>query len=69
MRNEINPARKGGWLFLKAVITDNRVGDKAGALALYQSFLTQYPTHPLAKQATARVDALTKLLKTEQVAA
>jgi len=65
MRNEMNPARKGGWLFLQAVITENRIGDKAGALALYKDFITQYPIHPLTKQAKARVEALSKLPKTE----
>jgi len=68
MRSEINPARKGGWLFLEAVITEGRIGDKAGALALYKSFLTQYPTHPLAKQAKSRVEALSKQPKTEPAA-
>lgn len=60
MRNEINPARKGGWLFLQAVITETRLEDKTGALDLYKQFLTQYPTHPLAKQAKSRVEALQK---------
>lgn len=51
---EPSPARKGSWLYLKAVMVEDRLKDVRQALSLYDHFLLQYPNHPLTKFAKAR---------------
>ncbi|GEM_PF-1275501 len=43
--------KQGQWLLFKAVITERRLRNKAGALAIYQDFLGRFPSHPLVKMA------------------
>ncbi|MBI4430118.1 MAG: tetratricopeptide repeat protein [Candidatus Omnitrophica bacterium] len=59
MEKETVTTRKGSWLFLKALIAENRLGDKQQAQSLFESFLKEYPQHPLVKLARTRLDGLT----------
>jgi len=58
MEKETVTTRKGSWLFLKALIAENRLGDKEQAQTLFQAFLKDYPSHPLAKLAKTHLDGL-----------
>jgi pentatricopeptide repeat protein len=58
LAKETSPERKGNWFFLKAVVTENRLQNRAAALELYKSFLAQYPNHPLTELAKTRQDSL-----------
>ncbi len=58
--DEKNPEKKGQWMFLKALITENRMKDKQRAVVLYHDFLTQYPGHPLSQLAKTHQDLLSK---------
>ena len=60
LQDETVEERKGRWLFLKALITENRLQDRERAMALYQDFLTQYPSHPLSQLARNHQDVLSK---------
>jgi len=44
---EKNADRRGRWMFLKAMVTQNRLKDKEQATALFNDFLTDYPEHSL----------------------
>lgn len=59
MEKETVSTRKGSWLFLKALIAENRLGDKQQAQSLFEAFLKEYPSHPLAKLAKTHLDGLT----------
>ncbi|MDP3919588.1 MAG: tetratricopeptide repeat protein [Candidatus Omnitrophota bacterium] len=48
---EEGEARKGRWLFLEALLTQNRLKDDGKAADLYRTFLAKYPEHPLAARA------------------
>ena len=48
---ETDDIRKGRWLFLKALITQNRLKDRERALQLYHDFLSEYPDHELTRLA------------------
>lgn len=52
------PEKKGRWLFLKALLTQNRLKDKAQAEKLYQRFLSEYPNHTLTSRAQKQLDLL-----------
>ena len=58
MSQEKSEVKKGEWLFLKAVVIENRLKDSAQAISLYHDFLTQYPGHPLSKLAKSRIEVL-----------
>lgn len=58
IEREESTLRKGSWHFLKAYITETRIQDNEGAISLYQSFLKEYPEHPLSKTAKSRMDLL-----------
>ena len=60
LQGEISEEKKGRWLFLKALITENRLQDRERALALYQDFLAQYPGHPLSHLAKSHQEVLSK---------
>jgi len=47
MARETIVSRKGRWLFLKALVAQNRLQDHDRAVTLYENFLSQYPDHPL----------------------
>jgi hypothetical protein len=58
MAQETQPEKKGRWLFLKALLTENRLKDHGAAIQLYENFLKDYPEHPLSSRAKAQLDAL-----------
>lgn len=58
MDAEKTPERKGRWLFLKALLTQNRLEDPVQAAALYKEFLASYPDHPLAARAKSELSGL-----------
>lgn len=58
MEAETAPERKGRWLFLKALLTQNRLDDPVGAASLYKEFLSSYPEHPLAARAKSELSGL-----------
>jgi len=58
MAAETNPDRKGRWLFLKAMLTQNRLNDPTEAVTLYKEFITVYPNHPLAARAKNELSSL-----------
>ncbi|MBI4358215.1 MAG: tetratricopeptide repeat protein [Candidatus Omnitrophica bacterium] len=60
LQGETSEDGKGRWLFLKALITENRLKDRERALALYQDFLAQYPGHPLSHMAKSHQEVLAK---------
>lgn len=47
MEKEIAPLRKGSWMILKALVIENHLKDKDQAVSLYQTFLKEFPDHPL----------------------
>lgn len=53
-------SRKGSWLFLKALLAENRLKDNVKALSFYKIFLDEYPNHPLAALARTRSQNLLK---------
>jgi TolA-binding protein len=60
IKQEKSPARKANWLFLKAIVVENRIQDAPAALELYTQFVTDYPNHPLTSVAKSRQDFLLK---------
>lgn len=60
MAEETTPQRKGRWLFLKGLMTQNRLGDSQKAIEIFESFLRQYPGHPLEARAKSQLEALRK---------
>lgn len=60
LQKETRPDRKGRWLFLKALIAENRMKDKAQAASIYQDFLTQFPGHPLSDLAKSHQEIISK---------
>jgi TolA-binding protein len=54
-------------MFMKAFVTDQRLGDKEGAKRLYQEFLEKYPDHTLAVSAKATIDQLNSGLTDEEL--
>lgn len=60
LQNETAPERKGRWLFLKALIAENRMKDKERAASIYQDFLTQYPGHPLSQLAKSHKELVSQ---------
>ncbi len=60
MAEETTPVRKGRWLFLKALMTQNRLKDSPKAIELYESFLNLYPGHPLEARAKTQLELLRK---------
>ncbi|MBI1977245.1 MAG: tetratricopeptide repeat protein [Candidatus Omnitrophica bacterium] len=60
LQNETIEDRKGRWLFLKALIAENRLKDRERALSYYQDFLAQFPDHPLAQLAKSHQEVLSK---------
>lgn len=58
MNRETEPEKKGRWLFLKALLTQNRLQDIEKARDLYEAFLEEYPNHPLSHRARAQLDGL-----------
>lgn len=60
IQNEPIKERKGRWLFLKALIAENRMKDKKQAASIYQDFLTQYPGHPLSQLAKSHQELVSK---------
>lgn len=60
LQNETIEERKGRWLFLKALIAENRMKDKEQAASIYQDFLTQYPGHPLSQLAKSHQELVSK---------
>ncbi len=60
MSEETTPVRKGRWLFLKALMTQNRLKDNAKAIELFESFLNLYPGHPLEARAKSQLELLKK---------
>lgn len=60
LQKETIPMRKGSWLLLKAIVTEKKTTDPNKALTLYQSFLEQYPQHPLAALAQRQYQSLLK---------
>ncbi|OGW84785.1 MAG: hypothetical protein A3C35_03400 [Omnitrophica bacterium RIFCSPHIGHO2_02_FULL_46_11] len=63
LQNETVEERKGRWLFLKALIAENRLRDRERAAAFYQDFLARYPSHPLSQIAKNHQDLLSKTQK------
>jgi len=59
MNEETIDVRKGRWLFLKALLTQNRLNKPEAAAGLFQEFLTKYPEHPLAPRARLQLEGLT----------
>lgn len=47
-------------MYATADITENKVGDKEKAKALYENFIKEHSEHPLAKEAQKRIDAMMK---------
>ncbi len=60
LQNEPTEERKGRWLFLKALIAENRLKDKEQAASIYKDFLTQYPDHPLSQLAKSHQELVSK---------
>ncbi len=60
IQSEAIEERKGRWLFLKALIAENRMKDKEQAASIYQDFLTQYPGHPLSQLAKSHQELVSK---------
>lgn len=58
IQRETSDVRKGNWIILKALITENRIQDSKAALSLYENFLTQFPEHPMTDLAKSRSEAL-----------
>lgn len=46
--------------FKNAEITEEKLGDKAAAKALYSEFMTKYPDHSLGKDAARRIESIDK---------
>ena len=59
-QNEKIPGKKGGWLFLKALIAENRLKNNNQATALYKRFVAEYPDHPLIHLAERHIESLSK---------
>lgn len=57
---ETDPEKKGRWLFLKALLIENRLKDPVMAKTLYTEFLDKYPSHQLSDRARAQLAALEK---------
>ena len=60
LNDEKNPEKKGRWMFIKALIAENRMKDKKQAASIYQDFLTQYPGHPLSQLAKSHQELVSK---------
>lgn len=58
LKDETNEEKKGRWLFLKALIAENRLRDREQAFQLYQDFLAQYPDHHLSQLAKSHLELL-----------
>ncbi len=60
LQKETVKEKRGRWLFLKALITENNLKDRERALTLYQDFLAQYPGHPLFNSAKNHQEILAR---------
>ncbi len=60
MAEETTPVRKGRWLFLKGLMTQNRLQDNPKAIEIFESFISQYPGHPLENRAKSQLETLRK---------
>lgn len=58
MASETVPARKGRWLFLKALLIQNRLEDPVQAAKVYKEFIEAYPDHPLVARAKSELGSL-----------
>ena len=50
--------KRGQWLFLKALITEQRLNDPENAQKIYERFISDFPDHPLASLAKTRQEVL-----------
>lgn len=64
MAEETTEDKRGRWLYLKALLTKNRLKNPDEALQIYNEFLSTYPDHPLSTRAKDQI----KLMASEHTA-